>query len=40
MMKNATLSQPKAVDKTKPSNLTIEDHRPLDNFIDQYLNVG
>lgn len=39
-MKNATLSQPKAVDKIKPSNLTKEDHHPLDNFIDQYLNVG
>lgn len=39
-MKNATLSQPKAEEKIKPSNLTLENHRPLDNFIDQYLNVG
>lgn len=40
MMKNATLSQLKTVDKTKPSNLTVEDNCPLDALINQYLNDG
>lgn len=40
MMKNATLSQPKTVDKPKPSTEMVIDNRPLDNFIDQYMNVG
>lgn len=40
MMKNAILSQPKVVDKPKPSTSTDLDDRPLDNFINQYLNVG
>jgi len=40
MMKNATLSQPKIVNKPKPLTSTAADNRPLDNFIDQYLNVG
>lgn len=40
MMKNATLSQPKIVEKPKPSSSIKMDDRPLDNFIDHYLNVG
>lgn len=40
MMKNATLSQPKIVDKPKPLTSSVTDNRPLDNFIEQYLNVG
>lgn len=40
MMKNTTLSQPKSIDKPKPSTSTETNLRPLDNFIDQYLNVG
>lgn len=39
-MKNAILSQPKVVEKSKPSTSTIADIHPLDNFINQYLNVG
>lgn len=40
MMKNTTLSQPKIVNKPKPSTSSITDNQPLDNFIEQYLNVG
>lgn len=40
MMKNATLSQPKSVENPKPLTSTETNSRPLDNFIDQYLNVG
>lgn len=40
MMKNSRLSQPKTIDKPKPSASTETTIRPLDNFIDQYLNVG
>lgn len=39
-MKNATLSQLKTVDKTKPSNSTVEDNRLLGTLINQYLNDG
>lgn len=39
-MKNASLSQPKTVDKPKPLNEMVMDNRPLDNFIDHYMNVG
>jgi hypothetical protein len=40
MMKNSTLSQPKVVDKPKLLTSTVTNNLPLDNFIDQYLNVG
>lgn len=39
-MKNATSSQLKTVDKTKPSSLAIEKVHPLDSLINQYLNIG
>jgi len=39
MMKNSTLSQPKVVDKPKLQTSSTN-NPPLDNFIDQYLNVG
>ncbi|XP_027851620.2 DNA topoisomerase 2-binding protein 1-B isoform X1 [Aphis gossypii] len=38
MMKNSTLSQPKVVDKPKLQTSSTN-NPPLDNFIDQYLNV-
>lgn len=39
-MKNATLSQLKTIDKTKSSNLAVENNRPIDTLINQYLNDG
>ncbi|KAL4096856.1 hypothetical protein QTP88_021734 [Uroleucon formosanum] len=39
MMKNSTLSQPRVVDKPKFQTSNITSNPPLDNFIDQYLNV-
>jgi len=40
MMKNSTLSQPRVVDKPILQTSTVTSNPPLDNFIDQYLNVG
>lgn len=40
MMKNTTHSQPKPIDKPKSLVSNETSIRPLDNFIDQYLNVG
>lgn len=40
MMKNSTLSQPRVVDKPKLQTSNVTSNPPLDNFIDQYLNVG
>lgn len=40
MLKNSTLSQPRVVDKPKLQTSTVTNNLPLDNFIDQYLNVG
>lgn len=39
-MKNSTLSQPRVVDKPILKTTTVTSNPPLDNFIDQYLNVG
>ncbi|XP_016659700.1 DNA topoisomerase 2-binding protein 1-A isoform X2 [Acyrthosiphon pisum] len=39
MMKNSTLSQPKVVDKPKLQTSNVTSNPPMDNFIDQYLNV-
>lgn len=39
-MKNASFSQIKIADNPKPSTSAIIENRPLDSFINQYLNVG
>lgn len=40
MMKNATHSQPKIVEKPKPLSSIVIENRPMDNFIDKYLSAG